>query len=440
MDLFGLDALLRFFLRNLGRMNLTTGQGGGTSLKRGLSEVSKGSRSSSRSRSGSESAGSEGSNTSNESTESQRSQAYEGEMKTCMSKYFWKNNFTQPKIEQYHKAVNVFGQGVMVTEKMNAVLLVAFLYFLSEEKKRIVAEGQFSGSGRSSKSTSSEAETPWVPAFKVAIEKTSKMHNSSFLTVWQRTVFPWLKLLKNTGQSQVPGPTKRAKYSKEHWKSAGSLYEDKFNQQAMEFIEARRDGGSGTTADQIVKHLQTKYDADVAARLAMGEEIPEDERLEFTVSLVRYHLRVDLGMRFGSLGVEGPNFDDPKHRNMMEAFLDFFDLALKLEVSGEAILVYMDETYVNMGHHMARGWMFPDDEKSQNVKARSKGQRVVILDAFDKDRRLAAEESDCPEGWDKGTCCGDCDKDAFEALLFEVGLSVGFFIFSPPPPQDCMLT
>jgi len=86
MDLFGLDALLRFFLRNLGRMNLTTGQGGGASLKRGLSEVSKGSRSSSRSRSGSECTGSEGSNTSNESTESQSSQAYQGEMNVCMSR------------------------------------------------------------------------------------------------------------------------------------------------------------------------------------------------------------------------------------------------------------------------------------------------------------------------------------------------------------------
>ena len=75
MDLFGLDALLRFFLRNLGRMNLTTGQGGGASLKRGLSEVSKGSRSSSRSRSGSESADSQSSSVSYESAESQSTQA-----------------------------------------------------------------------------------------------------------------------------------------------------------------------------------------------------------------------------------------------------------------------------------------------------------------------------------------------------------------------------
>jgi len=192
MDLFGLDALLRFFLRNLGWMNLTTGQG---VRKRGWSEVSKGSRSSSRSRSGSESADSGGSNASYESTESQRSQAYQGEMNVCMSRGGWCNSFTQRKIEEFRKAANTFGKGENVQWRWRrrwtraSWWYVFFLFFVGEKEENC-SEGPLQWERTKPKihflRWHNVGSTP-----KTAIEETSKTHGFAFLLAWQKTFFPF---------------------------------------------------------------------------------------------------------------------------------------------------------------------------------------------------------------------------------------------------------
>ena len=68
--------------------------------------------------------------------------------------------------------------------------------------------------------------------------------------------------------------------------------------------------------------------------------------------------------------------------------------ALKEEEAGRCIIVYTDESYVNVNHaHKTTWYSRLATEKNEVVRPTGKGKRLVLLHAFTKDGRLANDAS-----------------------------------------------
>lgn len=66
----------------------------------------------------------------------------------------------------------------------------------------------------------------------------------------------------------------------------------------------------------------------------------------------------------------------------MERILDLIDSALKLETKEEALSVWLDESCINVGRQLLWGWFNPEDPETRCAAKRSKGLRIIILDAI----------------------------------------------------------
>jgi hypothetical protein len=287
--------------------------------------------------------------------------------------------------------------GAKASDLGNAMAIYVFLVKIEELLNK---------SGARSSSSGSTCE-PWKGPMGQAMKFTAETLHADERTVG-KIIIQWLQHIK-AGKSGVPPPQPR-KSGSGWWKKEGSLWQSRFTREAKKLIDENRKGPkkTGTTAGDIVEHLEKTF----------GEELdksddPEAERLIFTEALVRYHLRTELGLRFGRLFAKGPDLNSDAHQASMERFLDLFDAALKLEVKGDAVLVWLDESYINIGEQYLWGWYDPDDEESRNVSGKGSGTRIIALDAIAKGKgRLRNKRCDkIPRGkWPKST-------DKFESCL-----------------------
>lgn len=286
------------------------------------------------------------------------------QLQSTMNDYTWKNLFTKPALEKAIKEITPFGQGKAESVIKNGMVCLLFVMKLLEHKK-------------TTKSSSSETE-PWKKPMNEARTFVAKSTGCDDRTAG-KIIIHWIERHKQ-GESGVP-PARERKPGSGLWKRDGSLWEDRFSQEAKKFIDERRLGKdhTGTTAKDIVMHLKEKFGGQY-------EGIEESERIEFSEALVRYHLRVDLGLRFGKLFPQGPNLNSDKHHAHMLRFLDLFDAALKLEIRREAILVWLDESYINIGSQYLWGWFNPEDPGTRKVASKSKGLRIIALDAIVKEK------------------------------------------------------
>lgn len=65
--------------------------------------------------------------------------------------------------------------------------------------------------------------------------------------------------------------------------------------------------------------------------------------------------------------------------------LDHF---LKLEAQGKAKCVFLDESYLNEGHHDPWGWMDPAERENYVLQVKQKGRRIIAIDAHTADVSL----------------------------------------------------
>ena len=123
-------------------------------------------------------------------------------------------------------------------------------------------------------------------------------------------------------------------------------------------------------------------------------------------STLYYALRVRLGYRYDKPTSRSVIITEKRTKRLRKHWLQR-DLALKMEARGEAIIVYMDESYVHQNHFPEKCWFHPD--RPQVTRPAGKGQRLIIVYAITKDGLLRY----CPAGDDKPPCPGEFDSGIY---------------------------
>ena len=98
-------------------------------------------------------------------------------------------------------------------------------------------------------------------------------------------------------------------------------------------------------------------------------------------SCIYYALRVRLGYVYAKPKVRSVIMTDKRKNRLRKHWLQR-DLALKMQARGDAVLVYMDESYVHQNHFPKECWYHPGRPKV--VRPAGKGQRLIIVHAITK--------------------------------------------------------
>jgi hypothetical protein len=153
---------------------------------------------------------------------------------------------------------------------------------------------------------------------------------------------------------------------------------EEHEKEIRKFVKGRCELGQGTKLPAICRHLRQTF---------------EEEGKAFPTWVVQYHLKNHMGWEYQKLNAVSYDLNSEKAKKQ---FLDYayrLDYYLKLESQGKAKCVYLDETYLNEGHHDPWGWMDPMDRSQYTLKIKHKGRRIIAIDAITIDGRLT--DSDC---------------------------------------------
>ena len=109
----------------------------------------------------------------------------------------------------------------------------------------------------------------------------------------------------------------------------------------------------------------------------------------FKYHTVRYGLAVRLGLKYRTTRATRIVFT-PQRITLADDFCRNLFRALGEEAAGEAVLVYMDETYCHQHHMPANAWQEDDNVEGavRCDRVRSRGQMLIILHALSKDGLL----------------------------------------------------
>ena len=119
-----------------------------------------------------------------------------------------------------------------------------------------------------------------------------------------------------------------------------------------------------------------------------------------------YCLSVRLGYKYAKPKSKCVLMTDKRKRRLRRHWLQR-DLALKAQARGEAILVYMDESYIHQNHFPAKCWLHPD--RPHVTRPAGKGQRCIIVNAITLDGLLRY----CPRGEDNPPAPGEWDSGIY---------------------------
>jgi hypothetical protein len=133
----------------------------------------------------------------------------------------------------------------------------------------------------------------------------------------------------------------------------------------IEYIrQANTDGGGCTTTD-LLDLLSTQH----GLRLHKS-----------TLCRVLHHM----GFRYGKAQVIG-KMNDAWYVARIRTFLIAYSEVLRREARGECVVVYSDESFVNVNHASKSTWFNPAaTEGNALVRPSGKGKRLVLLHAFSK--------------------------------------------------------
>jgi hypothetical protein len=93
---------------------------------------------------------------------------------------------------------------------------------------------------------------------------------------------------------------------------------------------------------------------------------------------------------------------------LIRRYLVDYAKLLRLEQSGEIVLVWMDESYIHAGYCSVRGWQLNDDKwrvVKGRVRATEKGKRIIIIHAMTRFGMLEVP-IDADDISDNLCCCG----------------------------------
>ena len=121
---------------------------------------------------------------------------------------------------------------------------------------------------------------------------------------------------------------------------------------------------------------------------------------------IYYALRVRLGYVYSKPTSRCVIVTEKRKQRLRKHFLQR-DLALKMQSRGEAVIVYMDESYVHQNHFPKECWYHPD--RPTVTRPAGKGQRCIIVHAITKDGLLRY----CPLGDDNPPAPGEFDSGIY---------------------------
>ena len=119
---------------------------------------------------------------------------------------------------------------------------------------------------------------------------------------------------------------------------------------------------------------------------------------------IYYALRVRLDYTYAKPTSRSVIMTDKRKQRLRKHWLQR-DLALKMQARGEAVIVYMDESYVHQNHFPKECWFHPDRPKV--TRPAGKGQRLIIVHAITKDGLLRY----CARGDERPPAPSEFDSD-----------------------------
>jgi len=137
-------------------------------------------------------------------------------------------------------------------------------------------------------------------------------------------------------------------------------------------------------AAKQVKHIAVKH---------IQQQLLEEEAVVVSDFILRRWLH-ELGYAFGDktwIGALTPQYRDARIR----AFIWEYAKALRLQLAGTHVIVYLDESYIHAAHQMKKGWHpIAGPHKSNETQGDADtGKRLIILHAMTRDGMLDMEDA-----------------------------------------------
>jgi transposase len=135
---------------------------------------------------------------------------------------------------------------------------------------------------------------------------------------------------------------------------------------------------------KLVKHVAVKH---------IQLQLLEEQHIHVGDWTLRRWLH-ELGYAFGDktwIGALTPQYRDARIRR----FIWDYAGALRLQISGTHVIIYLDESYIHAAHQMKKGWHptsgpFKHNETQGDADT---GKRLIILHAMSRERMLDADEA-----------------------------------------------
>ena len=142
----------------------------------------------------------------------------------------------------------------------------------------------------------------------------------------------------------------------------------------MEYIRYTNAAGTGCTSTELQRCILAEQHLSIS-----------DRTLRAVLS--------SLGYRYGKGNVIG-KMNDEWYAARIRTFLLQYSRAVVEQQQGRCIIVYTDESYVNVNHARQFTWYHPEaPEKNDVVRPSGKGKRLVLLHAFTQDGWLTRDSS-----------------------------------------------
>jgi hypothetical protein len=104
-----------------------------------------------------------------------------------------------------------------------------------------------------------------------------------------------------------------------------------------------------------------------------------------------------LKLKYGSVKATTVDYDSQEHKANRCRFIKEFAEVLKAEAEGSSVIVYYDESYLNLGHDPPSSWIPIGSNKHEREVVSSKASgRYIILHAITKDGLLHKANLEVP--------------------------------------------
>jgi transposase len=175
-----------------------------------------------------------------------------------------------------------------------------------------------------------------------------------------------------------------------HWWETGELLEPDASQRGSGNPLHPRHAGS-VTFDQILDIHRILAEAKIKNKYLPVKELKKQVALGLSERQIRRILK-QLGYKWRRKRCIG-RMNKEQRAQRTRSFIEQYDVALKEQQYGSAVIVYVDESYLHTAHSNQFCWALSADAQGHHVRGLpSKGKRLIILHAMTADGLLHLEQ------------------------------------------------